>query len=107
MKGTVYTDDGIHIRAVLLSRLRVYLKAALLTHNYVMSTHDLRIVNNLKLHSTHTHQMAVVSQMSIAYSNISSTLSPVVQNASFQMDIFSPRIKDSIFLPSLQLEPRP
>lgn len=76
------------------------LKTALLTHNSVTSKHDLRVGKDLMLHSTQLHQMAVVSQIFIAYSTIYS-LSPELQHASFQMDIFLPRIKYSIFLPSL------
>ena len=79
------------------------LKAALLTHNYVVSSHLLRVRKNLKLHSTQTHQMAIVSQMSLLPTAVSLLFSPEVQNANFQMDTPLLRIKDSVFLHSLQL----
>lgn len=69
MQGTGYTDDGLHMRAVLPFRLRVCLKH-LSSYNSVMNAHNLRFGRNLKFHSTQAHQMALVSQMSIAYSNI-------------------------------------
>lgn len=98
MHGTGYADD----KGSPIFQNKSMLKTALLTHNSVMSKHDLKVGKDLMLHSTQLHQMAVVSQIFIAYSTIYS-LSPEVQNANFQMAIFLPRIKYSIFLPSLQL----
>lgn len=80
-------------------QIKSMLKAALLIHNSAMSTHDLSVGKYFKLHPIQTHQMTVVSQMSIAYS----ISFPEVQNASFQMATFLSSIKNFIFLPFLQL----
>lgn len=59
MQGTGYTDDGVHMRAVLPFRLRVCLKH-LSSHNSSMNAHNLRFERNLKFYSTQTHQMTHV-----------------------------------------------
>lgn len=42
MQGTGYTDDGVHMRAILPFRLRVCLKH-LFSHNSVMNAHNLKV----------------------------------------------------------------